>query len=109
MLFYRLSLGRRISNGSRRSRRNVRSDPIFHSFFIRISSIIIGYYVKVNLFIGLDIVFAVQSLDSSRRSWNKKLKVTSRQPFKLRTEVSALIYLDVICFSANSYVNKKLV
>ncbi|ONK54828.1 uncharacterized protein A4U43_UnF10910 [Asparagus officinalis] len=26
------------------------------------------------------------SLDSSRRSWNKKLKVTSQQPFKLRTE-----------------------
>jgi len=40
--------------------------------------------VKVNLFNGLDIVFAVQSLDSSR-SWNKKLKVTSQQPFKLRT------------------------
>ena len=40
-----------------------------------------------------------QSSESLRSSWNKKLKVTSQCPFKLRTEVNN-IFLVVVLFDS---------
>lgn len=49
----------------------------------------------------MEVTCAVQSFEFSGRNWNKKLRVTSQQPFKLRTEVLSfiqiLIFVILLC------------
>jgi hypothetical protein len=45
-----------------------------------------------------------QSSESLRSSWNRKLKVTSQHPFKLRTEVSNKTFWLVVLFVSGQLI-----